>query len=138
MQSSTDFNTTSYHNDENNTIQLLNVNDIVKVNNNNLIIIEHSNNTYTGQDIHGNKIPFFIDDIEKVIFDSSSQLTINETINKSKLQTLKDSLLDVELKLKNTFISLTNVKTLKELRIKLKEQIKELEPKKEYKQLSLL
>lgn len=108
--------------------KILNLNDIVKVNNINLIIIYIYQNTYTGQNMNGKKINFLIDDIQKIIFDSSSQLTVKEVIKKDKLTVLKDSLIDINNKLKSSMTLLTNIKTLKKLRTRIKEQIKELEP----------
>lgn len=137
MQTSTYVNHKYYHKVPNNAIQILKVDDIVKVNNTMLIVTDHSKNTYTGQDLNGNKINFFIDDVEKLIFDSSSQMTVQEAINKSKLDTLKESLADIEQKLKSTFTSLSSIKNLKTLRINLIEQIKELEPKDKYIQMNL-
>ena len=77
--------------------------------------------------IYGNKLNFFIDDVEKIIFDSSKQTTIETYLQEDKLQTLKDSLININNYLQSGFLGAKRIKDLKKLRIKFKKQINDIE-----------
>lgn len=134
MQIFTLSNTKSYQNNDDKTIQLIKPNDIVRAKRKHYMIDSVNNNALTGTDMYGNKLNFFIDDVEKIIFDSSKQTTIETFLQEDKLQNFRNSLSNINNYLQSDSLNLKRIKDLKKLRIKIKKQINDLE--KENKQIA--
>jgi len=134
MQISTLSNTKSYQNKDDKTNQLIKPNDIVRAKRKHFMIDSVNNNALTGTDMYGNKLDFFIEDVEKIIFDSSKQTTIETFLQEDKLQNFRNSLSNINNYLQSDSLNLKRIKDLKKLRIKIKKQINDLE--KENKQIA--
>ncbi|PLY06614.1 MAG: hypothetical protein C0625_08450 [Arcobacter sp.] len=127
MQISTQSNTKSYQNKDDNSNLIIKIDDIVKAKRKHYIIDSINNTALTGTDMYGNKLDFFIDDVESIIFDSSKQSNIFDYIKDNQLETLKSSLLEITNKLNNPITQLKHIKHLKNMKQKILKQINVLE-----------
>jgi hypothetical protein len=116
-----------YQKEPNNSNIIIKVNDIVKVSNRHYMIDSINNNAFTGTDMHGNTRNLFLNDIQSIIFDSSKQTTIEDYLSNNELEMLKNSLTDINTKLKETFRLLTSIKNLKTLKRKILIKINNIE-----------
>lgn len=118
--------TQSFNNSVPKTKQLIKNNDIVKVNSHHYMVESINNNVFTGTDMYGNKIDFFIDDVQKIVFDSNQQTNIIDFLKNNEIKLLEDTLKDVTQKLKSNTLTLTKIKTLKQLKKSTLEKLNQL------------
>lgn len=116
MRNSILYNLTFYQKDEEKQNKILKVNDIVVVKGRHYVIKSIKKNVYIVQDSQGRLENFFIEDIEKIIFESSKQTTIQNFIKQNREKTLKESLEDIKEKLKNPMLSFNSIKKLNQFK----------------------
>jgi hypothetical protein len=109
-----------------NQIKIVKVDDVVRVQNKHYMIDSINNNALTGTDIYGNKKDFFFDDIEKIVFDSAQQSSIQDFLTDTKLKDYEKNLKDVKEKLNDINTPLSLIKNLKNLKCKLEKNISDL------------
>jgi HKD family nuclease len=109
------------------TNQLIKNNDIVKVDNHHYMVESINNNVFTGIDMYGNKLDFFIDEVQKIVFDSNQQTNIIDFLKNNEKQLLIDTLKDVTQKLKSNTLPITKIKALKQLKKSTLEKLNKLD-----------
>jgi hypothetical protein len=109
------------------SILIIKNNDIVKVDNHHYMVESINNNVFTGTDMYGNKLDFFIDDVQKIVFDSNQQTNIIDFLKNNEKQLLIDTLKDVTQKLKSNTLPLTKIKALKQLKKSTLEKLNKLD-----------
>lgn len=137
MKNCQNLSTKSYQNPPNKTNLIINIDDIVKFYGKCYTVITLEKNIIHVQDMYGKKFHFTYNEIQKIIFDSSTQSTLISPDSKSYIDTLKDTLKDLNKKLNNPFFKLSNTQVTKSLVKRLNEQLNSLEKEDKYKQLAL-